>query len=82
MVFVPYEVKVYHNLKASSTPIMEGHKLESIYVMLAESTYVDKIQKNETFDLWHARLWPVSYHKLRMMVEKSMVKDISKVGTN
>lgn len=51
MVFVPQEVKVYRNLKASSTPAMEGYKLESIYVMSTESAYVDKTQKNEMSDL-------------------------------
>jgi transposase InsO family protein len=50
--------------------------MESVYVMSAESTYVDKTRKNETVDLWHARLGHVSYHKLKVMMNKSLVKGI------
>jgi len=48
--FRPEDVKVYRlhrNLKPIEEPIMEGRKLESIYVMSAESTHIDKAQKNE-----------------------------------
>jgi transposase InsO family protein len=55
---------------------MEGRKMESIYVMSAQSAYVDKTRRNDTADLWHARLGHVSYHKLKMMVERSMVKGL------
>ena len=76
VVFGPQEVKVYRNLKESGTPIMEGRKMESIYAMSAQSPYVDKTRRNDTADLWHARLGHVSYHKLKMMVERSMVKGL------
>ncbi|KAH7850454.1 hypothetical protein Vadar_033225 [Vaccinium darrowii] len=76
VVFGPKEVKVYQSLKLVGTPIMEGRRLESIYVMLAESAYVDKTRKNETADLWHARLGHVSYHKLKIMMKKTMLKDL------
>ncbi|KAA0045163.1 UBN2_3 domain-containing protein [Cucumis melo var. makuwa] len=56
VVFGPKDVKVYHNLKVSGTPLMEGQMMDSIYVMLAETTYMNKTRKNETADLWHARL--------------------------
>ena len=42
VVFGPQEVNVYRNLITSGTPVMKGHKLESIYVMSAESAYIDK----------------------------------------
>ena len=45
--------------------------------MLAESIYVDKTRKNETTDLWHARLGHVSYYKLKISIEKSMLKGLS-----
>ena len=63
VVFGPDDVKVYHNLKVSGTPLMEGRRMESIYVMSAETTYVNKMRKNETANLWHARLGHVSYSK-------------------
>ncbi|KAE8671632.1 hypothetical protein F3Y22_tig00111941pilonHSYRG00018 [Hibiscus syriacus] len=56
VLFGPQDVKVYHDVKISETPTMEGRRLESIYVMSAESAYVDMTRKNETSDLWHMRL--------------------------
>ena len=63
-------------MKDNSTPILEGQRLESIYVMSAQTTYVDKTRKNETADLWHARLGHVSYTKLKVMMKKSMLKGL------
>jgi transposase InsO family protein len=76
VLFGPQDVKVYRDLKISETPIMEGQRLESVYVMSAESAYVDKTRKNETTDLWHMRLGHVSYSKLSVMVKKSMLKGL------
>ncbi|GAB2303795.1 hypothetical protein Dimus_038963 [Dionaea muscipula] len=73
VVFGPTDVKVYRSLKAMNSPIMEGRRLESVYVMSAQEAYVDKTRKNETADLWHARLGHVSYHKLSVMMKKSML---------
>ena len=71
------DVKVYHNLKFMGESIMQGRKLESIYVVSTESTSVDKARKNETADLWHARLGYMSYNKLKVMMGKSMQKELS-----
>ena len=76
VVFAPEDVKVYQNLMPIGTPIMKGQRLESIYVMSLESAYVDKTRKNETADLWHARLGHVSYHKLKIMIKKAMLKGL------
>jgi hypothetical protein len=76
VLFGPQDVKVYRDLKISETPVMEGQRLESVYVMSAESAYVDKTRKNETMDLWHARLGHVNYHKLKVMMNKSLVKGL------
>ena len=67
---VPLE-QVYH-----VPGVMEGQRMESVYVMSAESAYVDKTRKNETVDLWHARLGHISYHKLKVMMNKSLVKGL------
>ena len=55
---------------------MEGCQLESVYVMSAESVYVNKAQKNETVDLWHTRLGHVNFHKLKVMMKKTMLKGL------
>ena len=67
---------MYKEIVVIGTPTMEGQRIESIYVMSVESAYVDKTQKNETVDLWHARLGHVSYHKLKVMMNKSLVKGL------
>lgn len=76
VVFGLEDVKVYQSLKPIGTPIMKGRRLESIYIMTAEMDYVDKTRKNETADLWHARLGHVSYHKLKIMMKKAMLKGL------
>ncbi|KAH7846118.1 hypothetical protein Vadar_010191 [Vaccinium darrowii] len=68
VVFGSKDVKVYQSLKPIGTPIMEGRRLESIYV--------DKTTKNETADLWLERLRHVSYHKLKIMMKKAILKDL------
>ena len=76
VLFGPRDVKVYRHLKILGTPTMEGRRLQSVYVMSAETAYVDKTRKNETTDLWHMRLGHVSYHKLNVMMKKSMLKGL------
>ncbi|KAG6498334.1 hypothetical protein ZIOFF_046246 [Zingiber officinale] len=76
VLFGPENVKVYRNLKISETPTMEGQRLESLYVMSAESAYIDKTRKSETTVIWHMRLGHVSYSKLNMMMQKSMLKGL------
>ena len=76
ILFGPCDVKVYQDLKIFCTLIMEGRRLESVYVMSAESAYVNKAQKNETTDLWHTRLWHVNFHNLKVMMKKTMLKGL------
>ncbi|KAL3497929.1 hypothetical protein ACH5RR_040661 [Cinchona calisaya] len=68
--------RVYQNKKITGTPIMQGKWMETVYVMSAQEAYVDKARKNETADLWHARLGHASYHKLKIMMMKSMLKGL------
>ncbi|CAI0628248.1 unnamed protein product [Linum tenue] len=76
VVFGPKDVKVCKEVEIIGTPIMEGIKKNSMYVMSAESACIDSTRKNETADLWHARLGHVGYHKLKVMMKKSMLKGL------
>lgn len=76
VVFKPNDVNVYRNVKPCEKQIMTGQRLDSVYVMLAESTYVKKTCQNDTADLWHARLGHVGYNRLKAMMDKSMVKGL------
>ncbi|PKI63324.1 hypothetical protein CRG98_016315 [Punica granatum] len=55
---------------------MKGRRLESVYVMFAETACVDKTRRNETADLWHMWLSHVRYSKLDVMIKKSMLKGL------
>ncbi|KAE8736044.1 hypothetical protein F3Y22_tig00000218pilonHSYRG00253 [Hibiscus syriacus] len=61
------DVKVYRDVKITETPTMEGRRLESIYVMSAESAYVDRTRKNDIRSMAHA----VRYVWVFFMKEKS-----------
>lgn len=76
VLFGPQDVKVYRDLEIIEEPVMKGKRLESVYVMSAETAYVDKTRKNETADLWHMRLSHVSYFKLDLMIKRSMLKGL------
>ncbi|XP_057251820.1 uncharacterized protein LOC130591886 [Beta vulgaris subsp. vulgaris] len=76
VVFGPRDVKVYKTMEGNSSFILEGRRPESVYVMSAQTTYVDKARKNETADLWHACLGHVSYNKLEVTMKKSMLKGL------
>ena len=74
--FGPKDVKIYDKLKIIEEPMLKGQHLELIYVISIESTYVDKTHKNKTMDLWHARIGHVNYHRLKVMMKKSMLKGL------
>ena len=76
LLFGPKDVKVYKEVIVIGTPTMEAKRMDSVYVMSAESYYMDKTRKNETTDFWHARLGHVSYHKMKVMMSKSMLKGL------
>nr|KYP49539.1 Retrovirus-related Pol polyprotein from transposon TNT 1-94 [Cajanus cajan] len=69
VVFGPKDVGVYRRFKPICPAIMKGRRLESVYVMSAQEAYVNKARKNETADLWHARLEHVSYNRFKAMMK-------------
>lgn len=60
MVFSLNYMKVYKDVKIIGMPILEGEENKFVYVILAETTYVEKTKKHKTTDLWHARMGHVS----------------------
>ena len=76
VLFGPEDIKVFQDVKIIGMATKEERRVESVYVLSAESAYVDKTLKNETIDLLHARLGHVSFHKLKLIIEKSMLKDL------
>ncbi|KAH0732943.1 hypothetical protein KY289_004131 [Solanum tuberosum] len=76
ILFGPDDMRIYQDLKNLENPIMKGRRLDAVYVMYAESAYVEKTKNNETADLWHMRLAHVSYSKLTVMMKQSMIKGL------
>ena len=76
VLFGPEGVAIFRKLKVIGTPIMEGRRRQSVYVLSAESAYVEKTRKNKTDDLWHARLGHVNYSKLKEMIHKKVMKGL------
>ena len=72
----PDDVRVYQIIKMLEKPIMIGRKLDFVYVMSAESAYIKKARRSESTDLWHVRLGHVAYNRLKVMMDKSMVKGL------
>ena len=67
---------MYRDLESLDEPVIKGQRLESVYVMSAQTAYVDKTRKSETVDLWHQRLSHVSFSKLNMMMRRSALKGL------
>ena len=79
VLFGPEGVTIFRKLKVIGTPIMEGRRRQSVYVLSAESTYVDKTRRNEAGDLWHARLGHVNYSKLKELMQKQALRGLPQV---
>ena len=51
VLFGPEDVKVCEDIKITGKLTIEERRVDSVYVLSAESAYVDKTRKNETTDL-------------------------------
>ena len=69
ILFGPQDVRIYNDLENKKEPVMKGQRLNSVYVIFAETTYIDTTRKNETLHIWHMWLRHVSYSKLSLMME-------------
>ncbi|GKA56164.1 indole-3-acetic acid-amido synthetase GH3.17 [Tanacetum coccineum] len=45
VLFGPQDVKVYRNLEVHGDPVMMGQRIESVYVMSAETAYLEEMMK-------------------------------------
>lgn len=74
------DVKVYQDVKISGTLTIAKQRFELIHLLSVEFAYIDKTRKNETIDLLHARLGHVSYNKLKVIMNKSMLRGLPKLN--
>ncbi|XP_039050765.1 uncharacterized protein LOC120191984 [Hibiscus syriacus] len=76
VLFGPKDVTVFKRIKVVGNPIMTERRIESVYMLSAETTYMDKTHKNEMGDLWHEHLGHMSYNKLKEMMKRHIVKGL------
>lgn len=50
--------------------------MEYVYIISANTAFVDKTRKNEMTDIWHAWLGYVSYHKHKATINKLILKGL------
>ena len=70
---------MYQDVNISGAPIRKRLILKSVYLLSAESAYVDKTPKNKTVDLCHARLGHIICHKFKMMMNKLILRGLSQL---
>ncbi|KAJ4951697.1 hypothetical protein NE237_028529 [Protea cynaroides] len=70
VVFGPDDVKVYETVHITGNPYMQGRRCDSVYA------YVDRTGQHETTDLWHARLAHVGFTKLKVMMQRKLVRGL------
>ncbi|KAJ4972418.1 hypothetical protein NE237_005517 [Protea cynaroides] len=76
VVFGPDDVKVYETVHITGNPYMQGRRCDSVYVMTAQEAYVDRTGQHETTDLWHARLAHVGFTKLKVTMQRKLVRGL------
>jgi hypothetical protein len=78
VMFGPKDMKVYKNFETKSVPILQGQKTNTVYVLNAESAYVEKTKGKQTVEFWHQRLGHVGFDKLGRIIEKGLVHGLPK----
>lgn len=56
-VFDPNDINVNKNLKPTRVAIIDGGRLEFVYVMLTQTTYVDKTRKKRDHGFMTCLIW-------------------------
>ncbi|XP_076909939.1 uncharacterized protein LOC143567386 [Bidens hawaiensis] len=78
VLFGPDNMQIFDKYETPSIPILQGKRTDTVYVLSAESAYVDKMSGCQTTDLWHARLSHVGFDKLELMVKNELVEGLPK----
>ncbi|KAK1413456.1 hypothetical protein QVD17_35229 [Tagetes erecta] len=76
VLFGPEDVRVFEKFETTSVPVLTGKRNDTVYVLSAESAYVNKAKTNQTAELWHARLSHVGYDRLELMMKKELVRGL------
>ena len=77
VLFGPKNVKFLKNIRVLDADVIQtGERVKDLYVLLASSSYVEKMSCNDNVSVWHARLGHVNMEKLKVMVQKKLVNGL------
>ena len=74
--YVLFGAKDVRVLKEFKTPLVSfprGHKTEVVYVLNAESAYVERAKGKSMADLWQQRMGHTKFEKLDLVMDKNWV---------
>lgn len=82
VLFGPNDVKIFKHFETKSIPILQGHKTETVYVLSAESAYLDRVKGSQCADFWHQRMGHVGYDMLSQISNRALVRGLPRVQIN
>ncbi|KAJ0464501.1 putative RNA-directed DNA polymerase [Helianthus annuus] len=82
VLFGPEDVKVFEEFETKSTPVLQGPKTDTVYVLDVETAYVKKAKGKPSADLWHKRLGHVGLDTLGRMVKQKLVDGLPDLEVN
>ncbi|CAL9078526.1 unnamed protein product [Musa textilis] len=69
IIFYPNEVKFLHNIKKLNADVIHTSKMvKGLYILLALTSYVDKMSTNDGPSIWYVRLSHINFLKLKIMM--------------
>lgn len=80
VLFGPESIQIFDEFETKSKPIISGCRRDLVYVLSAETTYVDRIRGSPNADMWHSRLGHVSYDNLGLMMNKKLVVGLTQLS--
>ena len=67
----PKNVKFLHNIKDLKVDVIHTNKkIKDLFVLLASTSYIDKMSSNDSTSIWHKKLGHINIDKLKAMVTK------------
>ncbi|GKU96119.1 hypothetical protein SLEP1_g9388 [Rubroshorea leprosula] len=77
VLFGPNDVKFLRNIEELKADVVHvGKRTDDVYVLSISTSFVEKLSGHDNASIWHARLGHLNMNKLRVMVQKELVKGL------
>ncbi|GKV52289.1 hypothetical protein SLEP1_g58877 [Rubroshorea leprosula] len=75
VLFGPNDVKFLRNIEELKADVVHvGKRTDDVYVLSTSTSFVEKLSGHDNASIWHACLGHLNMNKLRVMVQKELVK--------